>query len=284
MALEPKEILTALGLPDTIDKVEDLVAASEKRFVVRDKAHEDEAVRNKLYGDISREHEGAFIKAFGIEKGEIEGKKFKEIIGIGAQKMTDKMKALEETAGKGNDEKVKELSGKLEKVTGQLNEYKGNVEKLINEKTELQNSYEGKLKGIKTATIYQAERQKLPFADGLPKAALVGFDAIINSKYKIDVDDKDNPIVTDINGKQIPNPKQTGVYLNLKEVLDMELEEQGLKKKNNLPAGQQSFQHQRTETVQGNNGNNNRGNQSRSVNPRALANAERLAADAKNRA
>lgn len=78
----------------------------------------------------------------------------------------------------------------------------------------------------------------MPFSDGTTEVAKLGFNTLIQSNYKLDVGDDDSILVLDSKGNKIPNPKQTGTYLGLPEILEMEADKNGLLKKNNLNGNQ----------------------------------------------
>lgn len=267
MALELKTALEAAGLPTEIDSPEALVEAINKKFIVRDEAVKDAELEKKFYGKFANVHESALRKAFDLEETEIVGKPLKDVIKLSAEKVAQKMKEIEEAGGKGNDEKLNKLLEEHNKLKAQITDLSVVNTKLIQEKDQLASEYDGKIKSFKIDSEYKKAKAKLAFADGIPNAAKVGFDTIFNGKYKIDFDEKGATIVTDHEGKPIANPKKTGVYLGLEEVLDQELDAQSLKKKNNLPANPPKPGPVSPQDAD---------KQRRPVNPAALANAERL--------
>lgn len=274
MALEVKDALKAMGLPENIEDIEGLVSAVGKKFVERDKALEDPDVRTKAYSSFSLEHSKTFLKEFGLDAAEVKDKTLKEIMKLGASKLTEKITELEGRAGQGNDEKVKELNSKMEKLTGQLNQFKTDNEKLINEKVELETNFNTKLKNIRVDDAFDKSFAKLSFVDGVHDYTKKGFSQDFRTKYKIDLDDHGNTVVTDSNGEPIKSKTKTGVYLSLDEVMDAELDAASLKKKNNMQ--QQRFETQKQPDAVNTRGNNQQPNQ-RAVNPRAQAHADTLA-------
>ena len=83
--------------------------------------------------------------------------------------------------------------------------------------------YEGKIKNTKKEYIFTKEKEKYTkFKTGITELEKIGFDQVFNSKYKNDTDENDGLIITDLSGKQIPDPKVAGRFLSFAEVLEME--------------------------------------------------------------
>lgn len=236
--MEVQEVLKAVGLPEDIGTIEKIVEKHNSLFLPLADAHTDERVVEKITGKIFGGLTTAAKRQFGLTNEEIKDKKFEDIMAMGTEKLSKKIKDLEST---GSDEKVKNLTSELEKVKGQSQQYQTELEKVVKEKGDLETSFNTKLKEHKISGIVKEAKGKLSFADGVPEVARLGFDSLVASKYKIDLDEKENPIVTDLEGKRIKNPTKSGAFLSIDEVLDQELDGAKLKKKNNLP-GNKPFQ------------------------------------------
>lgn len=236
MALELKDALTCLGIdidPATA-KVEDFKTAVDAKFITLDEATKNPDIMKKAVGSFGFEVNDALKKEFGLEKSEIKDLPTKEIVQFAAKKLMGKIKELEDSAGKGVDEKVKELTGKIEKLQGVANQYKSDLDKTAGELETEKTNFSTKLKGFKVQNLMKDAKSKLAWSEQATEVSKRGFDAIISDKYVIEVGDDDAVSILDKAGKKIPHPKKTGTYLGIDEVMDMELESAGLKKKNNL--------------------------------------------------
>lgn len=265
--MEVKDVLKAVGLPENIENVEGIVKAVGEKYVVRDQAENDSDIRGRIMKHFAVEHDRIFTKEFGIDKADAEGKTTKELIKMGAAKVNERILELEQSAGKGSDEKVKGLTEKLEKTTLQFTQLKEANEKLLSEKAELQTGFESQLKNIKLDTAFDSAFTKITFPEGTHDFTKKGFKDAVRSKFKLDIDDSGSLNVTDKEGKQIMSKAQAGVFLNLEQVLDKELDEAGLKVKNNVGKSQVNFQQQNNS--QNNSGQNNPANKTRTINPKA---------------
>lgn len=266
--MEIKELLKALDLPEDIDTPEKAVSAHASKFIPLADAHTDDRVVEKVEGKLWGTVGNAVKREFGLKNEDIKDKKFEDILKFGVDGLKTKITELTNT---GADEKLTKLQTELDKIKIQADQYKTEMEKVVGEKTELETGFNNKLKGFKVASIYKDAKGKLLFADGIPEVSKLGFDTLISSKYEVSLDDKDNVIVLHKDGKRVANPTKSGAFLTLDEILDSELDQAGLKKKNNLKGNQQfQFQNQ-------NNGGNNVADTTRKVNPKAVAMAERSA-------
>lgn len=261
-----------MGLPADIDSIDKLKPKFESRFLTKATAHEDEEVRSKisgaLYGGLTTEAK----RLFNLKPADIEGKDFKDILKMGVEGMSTKIKTLEESTN--NDERYNTLKKEYEGLNQKHEQTASDALKLRKELDDEKAAAANKIKGFQVNHAYDAERSKLPFADGTLDVAKIGFDASFKGKYKMDIDDTGALLVMTQDGKRVPNPKRTGEYLGLSEVLDMELEAiPGLKKKNNLN-GNAEFRFN-----PGNSGNNNSqqtGDPKVKINPRAQQNANSM--------
>lgn len=239
--MEVKEVFEALNLPADIDSKEKLVETFRKSYIPLSEAHEDEEIKKKITGAIYGSLNTEAKRLFGLKTEDIEGKQFKDVLKTVNERYSAKLSELEQSAGKNNDEKFNTLKSEFEKINLQKSQYENDLQKLLQEKQNLEKNFQNELKQFKIESVYKEKKSKLPFADSIPEVAKVGFDSIIKSKYVIDFDEKGEPIVLDKEGKKIPKKDRAGEYLGLDEVFDMELELNGLKKKNNAQGGNVVF-------------------------------------------
>lgn len=248
--MEGKEILEALGLPADLDSTEKIVEAHQSKFISVDTAHEDEKVISKITGKITGSLTTEAKRLFDFEAADIKDKDLKTILKEGTTKLKAKIAELETATN--NDERFtslkKEHDAKMILFDQTKSELQKTAELLENEKK----SANEKIKGFKIKSVYNGAKDKLPFADGVKDVEKIGFDAIFSNKYVIDLDEQDNPIVLDKTGKKIPSKQKAGEFLGLEDVLKMELVENGLDKKNNLPRTPVTFGVQQQEQNTGN--------------------------------
>ena len=132
------------------------------------------------------------------------------------------MEELKVKAGQGNDEKVKEWETKYEKISLKAKDYEALLKSTKSELEEKEKQYAGNLKGVKL-NIHKAEiynkAKFIPEANDFTKK---GFLADFESKYNLDLDEAENPIITDKKGQRIPNPKVSGTFYSPNDLLQEE--------------------------------------------------------------
>lgn len=244
MALELKAVVEMLGIDVAdLDKatIEDLKKKHDERFITLDEAHTNPDIMKKANGSFGFEVEDTIFKSFkdlGIEKSEFKAlPSTKEKIQFIAKKQADKIAELTDAAGKGNDEKVLKLTKDLEKIQGQANQYKSELEKTAGELETEKTNFTTKLKGFKVQNIMKDAKAKLAWSDQANDLSKRGFDSLLSDKYVVEIADDDSVSILDKKGQKIPHSKKTGTFLTIDEVLDLELDTAGLKKKNNLDGG-----------------------------------------------
>lgn len=181
---------------------------------------------------------GLDIKADDLKSGRIEDKLVESI--LKSKELTDnKIKELTELNGNGGAQIVKdweEKFGKAEKkiqlYETQLKEKDQAIETIKTEFT--QKEVQRKKDEFFLGTLSQVDIDPEIKNKVTPKAELTynGFINTVKSKYKIDLDEKDQFIVTDLEGNPVKDPKKAGAALGLKDVLQHEAAQLGIAKKN----------------------------------------------------
>lgn len=270
--MEAKDIFEYLGISEA-DSLDKFKSAFEGKFITRALAHDDEAVAGKITANVLGGLTTEAKRLFGFKGEDVKDKPFKDILKMGVENLTTKIKTLEESTS--NDEKYTKLKGEYDALTGKYGQTAEDVVKLRQELDNEKATSANTIKQFKIGHAYEAAKSKLPFADGVTDVTKIGFDTVVKSKYKMDIDDATgNILVMSQDGKRIPNPKRTGEYLGLSEVLDMELDAvEGLKKRNSA-SGPVRFQQQAQNN--NNNQNNNGANNGSKVHPRAVAQVGKL--------
>ena len=207
----------------------------DEKYILKDNAVTDEGIKSKIVGKVLGSATTKLGQLYGLTSSQIDGKKIEEVAAMGKAKFEEEIKLLKESAGQNNDDAVKKLSKKLEEREAAFLE----VEKALeNERVEKQNiaaKLTGELKSVKLNTKVKEIKQGVPFTDEFKndKLKYAGFEALIGSKYKLDLDENDEPVVTFADGKPVPHPKKTGHHASFADVLAKEAEELGVLKKSN---------------------------------------------------
>lgn len=230
MPLNPEQLLKAVKLDGkTFETEEEFVAEFSKQYAPVD-APISEEKKQKVIGGLLGTLETTLkreTKEFGVEY-EIDKKKpfqdtLAEVLGVIREAKNTEFEALKASAGTGSTEAVAKLTADVDKWKNKFNDEKALREQGVTQWQQKEQEYEGKLKNVKkdyklTDTYSSAVKWK----SGITEIEKIGFDSMIKNKYNVDLDETDNLIVTDKQGKQIPNPKVAGQALSFAEVLEME--------------------------------------------------------------
>lgn len=234
MALETKQIAEYLGLKeDDLKDDASFKQAFEKDFIKQSNITEENESVKKILG-----------KTFGTLENEIKkvAKSFELEIDFSAddlkdKKVTDKLKFviseydskqksiiadLTEKAGKGNDEKVKELQEKYDKVLSKANDYQSLLKAQTGEFDTYKQSAETEKKNVKLDFFKAQELNKVKFKADINEFEKEGYLSKIEKTYKFDLDETGKAIILDKEGKRIPNPKVNGSFMEIADVLQEE--------------------------------------------------------------
>jgi len=231
--MEVKEVIEFLGLkPDEIKTVYDLKAKFEPEFVRISTLTEDSDIikpfTSKNFGiletqarQLAKKHEidiETELPEFKTVKKATE--KYDLVAAKIAEKKDAKIAELAANAGKGNDEKVNELTATLEKEKKARKDEKELLKSISKEFDDYKATAANQLKTIKLDTLKSSAKSKIKFIPEATELQLAGFEAIIDKKYKFDLDEVGSKLVVyDAEGKLIPNPKVTGTFKSADDVL-----------------------------------------------------------------
>jgi len=229
MPLTPEQIYKALKLEGTFETEDQLVAEFSKHWNPVG-APVDDATKERIIGgliggletEVKRE-----LKNYGIDFTFDKTKKVQENIsaGIGLlnQARLQEIEQLKSKGGEGADAKIQALTADIDKWKNKYNEEKTARELALTESQNKYQEYESKIKnGKRDFLLTKTFEQAIKWKAGITDLEKRGFNSTFNEKYSTDIDDKDNLIITDKSGKQIPNPKVAGAFLSVAEVLEME--------------------------------------------------------------
>lgn len=230
MPIKPEEaieLIKFMGIDpettETIDAAKDLFGND---FIRKSEAIKDETIITKVIGTRMGSLQTDAVRNFkelgvDFEPEEIKGKKLEEILKIGSAKVKNKFEEIKSTSG-GGDEAVKawekkyeSQKKKLEETTGLVTSLQKQYEELdLNVKTEKRNS---KINEYKKEAI-----KEVKLRSDLDQLTLVGFNAHLNSKYKIELDEEEKPFVVDLaTNARIQSKKKAG-FADFGELFEME--------------------------------------------------------------
>jgi hypothetical protein len=272
--MELKDVLNYLGAEDAKD-LDSFKKAFSGKYLVKAEAHEDEDVRGKITGKITGAIQTLAKRTFGFSSEEIAGKKWEEIIEAGAARDKAAIEELKSKQGQTNDQTLKELQEKFDKVSAKANEYKGLVETTKKAYEDLEKSSSEKYKSLKVGNVLSSAKGKIQakLKSEMSKAESHYLDSLINENIKVDFDEQDEVIVLGKDGKRMANTAKAGTFFTLEEAIESIADKEGFIKKNNgggvNPA---AFVHNNNNNQQ----QNNQQQTERKVHPNALKNAELL--------
>lgn len=211
------EFIKALGVPESVvkqiqDATDDtditaLLPEVESHFTTYYKERLKDEIHKAGKGAAYSEAITAIRKKAGLTAQEIEGKKFEEVVEL----MSDKI--IEKAGNKGAVEELNRLKQELIDAQNSIKKYDEEViPALKSEKESAINEYRKQ-----QAITSEVNKHKLV---GAPNYILPGFTADLMKKYKVEIDEIGNAIVTDLNGAKVYNDKKQ--ELTLADIVVME--------------------------------------------------------------
>lgn len=234
-----KSVFKSLDIPEALQtelikgdkKIEDFNTHFQDTFIAKKLATSDKNIRSTIAGEITGSITTALNRELGFTKGETEGLKVEDIVKKGVENHKAKIKELEDSKSNTNDEEIEKLSKDLDKFKVKATKFEEDL--LTANKTieTNQSSFDKQVKGTKVTMLLNNEKAKLAYIDDITPLQKAGFESILSSKYKFDLED-DKFGVTDLDGNKIQNENKTE-FLNPLEVLKLEATENKLLKMNN---------------------------------------------------
>lgn len=256
MAIELKTILEYQGVPDTVKTEEEYKEWYDNTFIKKDTLLEElgkNSLKTGFYKDVIDKSTGKRISAlstkiktnltkFGIEIGDdIAKKPLEDVIDVAfetfANAHTGTIAELTEKANKNSGEQTKELQEKYSKLESKFNDTKKSLTDLSAEYTGFKEKAANDLKGVKIQTIREQAMGKIPRRNDIEAKQyglmLTGFENTIDSKFKIDLDENNQPFIADKKtGERFRDPSKAGEFLGIEDVLKKEAAELGISPKN----------------------------------------------------
>lgn len=227
--MELNEVTGWLGLKATT--LDELKKEFPTKYKTEQQLLDDETFISKATGRITDKIKNNVIgmaRAEDIEftRKELEEMKiedvFKHMVEKQAGSFTQKITELEALASKNSDETVKTLQSQLEKAEKKIRDtdlgWKATAAEYENHKKESEN----KIKTVKLDYVKEKEWGNVKYPPGVPELQIIGFKSKVESKYKLDLDEKGMDIATDMNGNRIPNPQKHGEFYSYGDLIKLE--------------------------------------------------------------
>jgi len=271
MAITVKDIAGVIGFNIEDEEklnVEDVTKFIDEKFVSRENATKDQKIIDSVFGKTVGSLRTKIKQIGGFESKEIEGAKVEDLLDRLAEKHNTEVTTLKEKSKEGNDKKLNDLIAELESTKKAKEDFAKALEEKESYIQTKESEFSNTFKSYKVNDKLSKLKGSLNFIEDYQKKEVLktGFDALIGSKYKFDLNDKEELEVFTIDGSHIKHPKKAGEFLKPEELLLQEAESQGLIKKNNA-------QEKKTIFVSGTDDNN--GGVKSKVHPAARRNAER---------
>ena len=242
MAIETKDLLSFLGVEaDNLDAFKEKFETEFSRNANIGKDHpkvkaavgETLGILEKNLKNIAKNHDAEW------QGGEWDQKtlneKLEHSFGKIVQKHTAVLEDFKKTHTGGNEQVVKEWSEKYTKAEQKAKD----IEALLNStKSEFDTYKQSEAKREKERIIGELKQQavgKLKFKSTVNDLTKKGFLSAIDESYRIDIDENKVPFVTDSKGQRIPNPKVTGTFMSLEDVITGEAIKADIYEKNPHP-------------------------------------------------
>lgn len=248
MAIEVKDLMQFLGVEaDNIDAFKEKFETEFSRNSNINKEHpkvkafigETLGIIEKNLKNIAKNHNAEW------SGGDWDSKTLNDKFSFAMGKVVENHNAILEDFKKthaGNDEAIKEWEKKVSALTSKLND----TETLLGHTKQEFDSYkQAEAQKEKSRIINEhinSAVTKVKFKSTVNDLTKKGFMTAFNELYKIELDENKSPYVTDSKGQRIPNPKVTGTFMALEDVLTSEAIKADIFEKN--PVAQQQQQRQ----------------------------------------
>lgn len=235
MPVEAKEVFEYLGIkPEDVKDLDTFKTKFDSEFIKQSMINEDsEPVKkilgktyNKIEADIKKLQKD-FEVDVDFDSDDYKGlKKVSDKFVFIASKIDGKHKStiaeLTEKAGKGNDEKVRELEEKYTKAISKAKDYETLLKKTGEEFETYKQTATEKEKSVKLDFYKSEALAKVKFKADINEFEKEGYLSKIEKTYKFDLDENGKAIILDKEGKRIPNPKVSSSFMEIADVLQEE--------------------------------------------------------------
>jgi hypothetical protein len=223
----PTELKEYLGVENDFDSVEQFKEYFSNEFIRKKDTPDPKAMFGKRFGEMGVQFRKAFREKYNLDipNSEYENKVFEDFILESIDKIVGekeaKLKDLE-TQITAPNEALKEWESKYTSLEKRYKEDKNALKSVMDEYNQYKEVKNNEFKTFKVSLKEKDIFSKIPFRSDLKEVERIGFDNLLKTKYKFDVTENDEFIVTDSQGNRIPNPKTVGTYLSPEDIVKTE--------------------------------------------------------------
>jgi len=211
----------------------------QSKFVLKDNAHKDPEIINQISGKVlgsEMTNLKRMFKSEGIEFNEDEFKEIKkneEMVALALNKLKGGyMNQIEETkkmSGVGIDEKVKEYTERITKLEKERQEIKNAWKDTADQFEKYKVDVASNMKHKEISFKVSKAKETLKFRPKLNEAERHGFEAILNTRLKFDLDESTGQLITmNANGERIKSKIKAGDFMPPEEAMQDIINELGL--------------------------------------------------------
>jgi hypothetical protein len=230
MPVKPETVVAYLGLD--IEKIEDekaMKAAFDAAFLRRDIAHDDQTVRDRVFGKINaiaRQRLKSGAKTIGVDIGNVdEGDpvdlivKFNESVSAKIGDIAKERDAFREAAEKGgNTEALTKLQQERDALIKERDAIGAQAKEFERKYTDLNGTWTKKQEEAKRTTVVEAARSRIKFRDDVHEYAKKGFLSDFFERHTLDLSG-DQPKVLDASGAIIMDKAKAQTFASLDDLL-----------------------------------------------------------------
>lgn len=239
MAINLKELGEVIGFNIEDEEkvtVEQIKEHIDEKFVAREHAIKDPKIIDSVFGKTVGSLRTKLKSIGGFDTKEVEGQKIEDLLDKLHEKHSAEVTALKAKGEQSTDKRLTDLQKELEDKTKAVTDYKKALEEKETYIQTKESEFTNTFKTYKVNDKLNRAKSTIHFTEDYHKKEVLktGFDAMINSKYKFQLDDNENLEVVTVSGERIKHPKKAGEFMKPEELLAFEAEKEGLVKKNNL--------------------------------------------------
>lgn len=230
--MELKDIFEYMGFEKEPTNIDEFKETVKSNWTLKKQAVEDESIRKAVLGSsfksVGQNIRKKINESYGLEipNSELENTQLEDFVFNNIEKIKTsyeaKIQDYEKKITEPN-EVLKEYETKLSTFEKRLNEEKNAKKAIEQEYNQFKEVKTNELKNYKIDVLKKDIFSKIKFSNEVSDVAKIGYNALIESKYNIDFDENNEPIVVSKNnGERIPNEKVAGKYKTPFEIFEEE--------------------------------------------------------------
>lgn len=211
----------------------------QSKFILKDNAPKDPEIIQQISGKVLGSEMTNLKRMFkneGIEFNEDEFKEVKkneELVALAVSKMKggfiNQIEDVKKLSGNGFDEKVKEYQDRISKLEKERGEIKSAWKQTADEFDKYKVDVASSMRSKEIDFRVSKAKESLKFRPKLNEAERHGFEAILKSKLKFDIDETTGSLITmNSNGERIKSKVKAGDFMQPDEAMQEIINELGL--------------------------------------------------------